>query len=187
MLDIIWASKMSNKAFDEINTEDLDLTNTEFDVPYDEWELRSNRSLVKSGQKVILTKGQIAQVISYVVQGLEDPEICALTKLPRKAVASIRNDVPKTILDEAAVRSEGLMASMVEEHLRQSLAAAVNITKQVYDQDWLKQQSAGELARFYSTLTDKSIQILEASERAKEAEYQRQQFYINAAKSQIED
>lgn len=57
---------------------------------------------------------------------------------------------------------------LIQEHLTSSLKALIKIVKVTDDEDWLKLQRAPELATLFGVVSDKTVRLLAAIERANE-------------------
>ncbi|MDT7543619.1 MAG: hypothetical protein QOE33_3523 [Acidobacteriota bacterium] len=88
-----------------------------------------------------------------------DPDL--LGKLDRERTEL---DLARRELDEKI----NSIPSLVEAHLRASLAGATKIAQQVNDDEWRGKQSAAELRGLYDSLSEIAIRIIAAIERANE-------------------
>lgn len=110
-----------------------------------------------------------AEVIQLWATGHTLDQTIEMTGLTFSTVCRIRNDhlTPEFIeLFNRAKTNE--VSHLIEEGLKANLIATTNIVKVTNDEAWIKSQRAPELATFFGVISDKTVRILAAIERANE-------------------
>lgn len=108
-----------------------------------------------------------AAVIAALLGGLALTEVAATFKLPETTVSQWKSEIPTERFVEVRSKKRETLLSLVEGHLTASLKAATSIAEKCSTNDkWLGEQSASDLAILYGVLSDKSIRLVEAMQRA---------------------
>lgn len=110
-----------------------------------------------------------AAVISALLQGQGVNEVAQAYDLPKSSVSGIKSDLTKGELEQVRTQKKENIADLVENHLRASLTACVNIANITQNVEWVNKQSGDNLAVFYGVLSDKSLRLLEAAQNASRA------------------
>lgn len=113
-----------------------------------------------------------ASVISLWASGATIEETCEKTGLSWTTVYRIRTELDPEFVQLFNKAKTNEVAQLIEEGLKQSLKATINIVNVTEDEAWLKAQRAPELATLYGVVSDKTVRILAAIERANERESQ---------------
>lgn len=151
------------------NNEEKTVDNTEKQVK----KPRKSR-LVKNQKKPRMTnafrEGErlASEVISLWLAGKTVDEISDYTQVSRTAVVRIKNSCPPEILEYMKQRQTSRLSELIELNLEKNLEAMNKIVEVANDEVWLKAQRATELATFFGVISDKTVRVLAAIERANE-------------------
>jgi transposase len=107
-----------------------------------------------------------AAALAALLEGQGVSQVAKVYRLPESTVRDLKKSIDSEKFAEVRAKKEESLASLIENHLRQSLSAAANIANQTTNADWLAKQDAEKLGVFYGILTDKAVRILEAGEAA---------------------
>lgn len=116
-----------------------------------------------------------AAVMAALLAGQGVNEVAREYNLDSGLVSRWKKSIPENELQQVAVQKKEHIGDLVEAHLRASLTACVNIANIANNNDWISKQSGDSLAVFYGVLSDKSIRLLEAGQRAQERARELQQ------------
>lgn len=106
-----------------------------------------------------------AAVIAALLAGQGVNEVARQYKISAATVSRIKKELPNETLQRIETEKKERLVDLVENHLRASLKAAVEIAEQAHDHPWRARQSAENLAVFYGVLTDKSLRLVEVAGR----------------------
>lgn len=109
-----------------------------------------------------------AAVIAALLAGQGVNEVAREYDINPSLVSRWKKTIPEKELQQLAIQKKETIGDLVERHLRASLEACVKVAEQANNADWLSKQSSDSLAVFYGVLSDKSIRLLEAGQRAQE-------------------
>lgn len=109
-----------------------------------------------------------AKIIAALMAGHSPAKVATDFKVDKSTVSRIKSALPSHDLQQVATEKKERLVDLIESHLTESLKAAALIAKQTQDELWRSKQSAENLAIFYGVLSDKSIRLLEAAQRAQE-------------------
>ena len=121
-----------------------------------------------------------ALVVADLLSGLGVMKVASKYNLDPSVVSRIRSSLGAGELQEIASLKRESLATLIENHLRASLKAAMQLAGQCDDETWRNKQNAADMAIFYGVLTDKSIKIVEAAENASLNDIQRDEKVIPA-------
>jgi hypothetical protein len=107
-----------------------------------------------------------AQVIAALLEGQGVTQIAAKYRLAQSTVSGLRKEIPAEKLDEVRSKKRDDLAQLIASNLEAAFAALTNILNITRDPNWLKKQSAAELATMYGVISDKNFRILEAIDNA---------------------
>lgn len=101
-----------------------------------------------------------AAVMAALLEGQSINFVAKEYKVPRGTIASWSRNLPRnhTVSSEKRERIGQLIIDNVEAEFETMIAMQDVFT----DQEWLKKQSASELAVLYGVIKDKAIRVLEA-------------------------
>jgi transposase-like protein len=101
-----------------------------------------------------------AAVMAALLEGQSINYIAKEYKIPRGTIASWSRNLPRNhnVSTEKRERIGALIIDNVEAELKTTVAMQSVFT----DKDWLKKQSASELAVLYGVIKDKTFRVLEA-------------------------
>lgn len=106
-----------------------------------------------------------AQVIAALLAGQGVNEIARAYKLKPYQVSRIKKKLETDgELQQIATKTRANLEDLIEEYLRENLITLAVQAKHFRDPDWLKRQSAEQLAVLHGVSTDKAIRLLEAAE-----------------------
>jgi transposase-like protein len=115
-----------------------------------------------------------ATVIAALLTGQGVNEVAREYNLDRSIVSRWKKGIPEGELQQLATHKKENIGELVENHLRASLIACAKVAEQTNNERWLSRQSGDSLAVFYGVLSDKSIRLLEAAQRAQEKQAEAQ-------------
>lgn len=111
-----------------------------------------------------------AVAIAALLTGETQEEAAKQSGLSQPTVSRLWSDLPEHLKERSlTVRHEEKqfeIQGLVQENLVESLKATTKIAQQAHDADWVKKQDAAQLATFYGVISDKTVRILGALERA---------------------
>lgn len=101
-----------------------------------------------------------ATVMAALLMGQSISHVAAKYKIPRGTVASWSRNLPRnhTVSNEKRERIGSLIIDNVEAEMETTIA----MQDVFQDTEWLKKQSASELAVLYGVIKDKTFRVLEA-------------------------
>lgn len=106
-----------------------------------------------------------AAVISALLAGQGVNDVAATYGLDSGLVSRWKGTIPAKELQQVAVEKKERLVDLIQAHLMASLKGATKCAEQANDDNWLRQQSAENLAVFYGVLSDKSIRLVEVGAR----------------------
>lgn len=108
-----------------------------------------------------------AEAIAALLAGQGVTEVARKYKLPKATVSRLKNKIAPELLEQVETEKTNSIATLIENHLSESLQAAAGLARKVRTNDeWLFRQNAADIGVLYGILTDKAIRILEAAESA---------------------
>jgi hypothetical protein len=111
-----------------------------------------------------------AAIITSIVAGKTINEICAEFGVSDTVVIRIRKDLPEGFIEFFAKAKTNEISTLIEDGLKAQLLALRKIVEVTNDEVWLKGQRAPELATFFGVVSDKTVRVLAAIERANDRE-----------------
>jgi transposase-like protein len=120
-----------------------------------------------SVQRKRISEETKAVVIAALLEGQSVSKVSEDYKVPMSSVSRIRKLVPQNKLEEVAEKKGDRLADLISGYLETSFEAISNILNQTKNADWLKEQSAAELATFFGVTSDKVFRVLEAIDKAR--------------------
>lgn len=115
-----------------------------------------------------------ATVAGLIMQGYSDEDIHSSTNAGWDMINEIRSNLPDELWQQNHewIPPEDIencnIQQLIQRNLELGIKAQINISKLTYDNEWLKKQTAADIATLYSDLSDKSVRLLAAQQRAAE-------------------
>lgn len=109
-----------------------------------------------------------AAVMAALLAGQGVNQVASEYNLDPSIVSRWKKAIPERDLQQLAIVKQETIGDLVEMHLRTSLSACIKIANQTNDELWLSRQRADSLAVLFGVVSDKSIRLLEAGQRAQE-------------------
>ena len=110
------------------------------------------------------------KVISSLLQGFGVNETARATGLAKSTVSKVKRQVPQRLIETGVAKRRELKAERLLDSiagfLQESVEANTKAFQATENKEWLKAQSAKELAIFIGTVSDKIFRVLEAIETA---------------------
>lgn len=107
----------------------------------------------------------VDNIVSDLVTGaLNGKEIAEKYSVSLMFVSSCKSNISRDVLDKMSAERADTISDLILAHMQVSLEAAIRITEQTKDEEWMKAQNAADLTKFYATMTDKVVRMAEAIE-----------------------
>lgn len=119
-------------------------------------------------KKPLISGAKLAKVIHLTYIGQSLHFIADETGLSLSTIHRIRKGIPEEILKQHEIIEQNEIGKLIMEGLKANLEATQRIVEVTKDEVWLKAQRAPELGTFYGIISDKTVRILSAMERAAE-------------------
>ena len=104
-----------------------------------------------------------AAVMSALLTGQSVAEVAAAYEIPAATIKTWRRKLrSENILDEPQKKDE--LGGLLIDYLRENLTTLAAQSRHARDADWLKKQSASELAVLHGVIADKTVRLLAALE-----------------------
>ena len=107
-----------------------------------------------------------AAIIASLLEGQAVTKVADDYKVDKATVSRLKKVLPAEALQQIATKKENEFAALISANLKGSFEAIQNILNQTKDADWLRKQSAAELATLLGVTSDKVFRVLEAIENA---------------------
>ena len=108
-------------------------------------------------------------VIAALLTGQGVNEVARAYKLPKATVSRIKNELTPQVLEQIGTQKRDEIGDMLGSYVRTNLETLKVQSEHFRDKDWLKRQSASEIAVLHGVIADKTIRILEAAQFADSA------------------
>jgi len=105
------------------------------------------------------------EVIAALLAGQGVNEVAKQYSIDKATVSRWKTSLPQQELQQIATEKKERLVDLIQAHLVASLKGATKCAEQANDDNWLRQQSAENLAVFYGVLSDKSIRLVEVGAR----------------------
>jgi transposase-like protein len=119
-----------------------------------------------AGQGKRIPDEKKAVVIAALLEGQSVSKVSEDYKVPASSVSRLRKLIPQDKLEEIGEKKGDRLAELISGYLETSFKAITNVLNQTNNADWLKEQSASELATFIGVASDKIFRVLEAIDKA---------------------
>jgi transposase-like protein len=103
-----------------------------------------------------------ATVMAALLQGQSIGHVAKEYKIPRGTVANWAGQVRNQNYNPVPTEKKERIGSLIIDNLEAELETMIAMQDVFKDKEWLKKQSASELAVLYGVLKDKNIRVLEA-------------------------
>lgn len=103
-----------------------------------------------------------AKVIAEIVGGAGVSDISRRMQLPKQTVSDIKNAIAPEILGQVRTEKQQEMESMIVGYLGANFKALTAICEVSSDANYLKSQSASEIASLHDGLATRAFRLLEA-------------------------
>jgi hypothetical protein len=110
-----------------------------------------------------------AAIMAALMAGQGVTEVSKAFQVAKSTVSRIKSLISQSDLEQLGTKKENDFGELLAGYLRETLITLTAQARVFRDENWLKQQPAGELAVLHGVQTDKAIRLLEAVERANEA------------------
>src|SRR5262245_6413656 len=108
----------------------------------------------------------VAQALALIIAGESVQAVADKLKVPQQTVSEWKAQFPS---DFGAIRTKReVIEDLLGEYLEQTLRANLAQLKVFADDNWIRTQTAGELATLHGVIFDKAVRILDAARRAGE-------------------
>jgi len=111
-----------------------------------------------------------AKVMAALLSGQGVAEVARDYKLDKSIVSRWKSTIPQQELQSLATQKEIDFSSMIADYLAENLKTLKAQSEFFREKDWLKRQPASELAVLHGVVADKTVRLLEAAERAAQAQ-----------------
>jgi len=111
-----------------------------------------------------------AAVIAALLAGQRVGEVAKQFKLAHSTVSRYKKSLPPDKLDEVGRKKEEDFNELIGGYLKETLSTLTVQARFFRNETWLRKQNAAELAVLHGVQADKAFSILEAIERASEAQ-----------------
>jgi len=107
-----------------------------------------------------------AEVMAALLQGQRVTNIADEYDIPQSTVSGWKKKVQQKadmdLDDQAIQKKEAELGGLLMEYLQENVKALRAQAEQFSDEEWLKKQSASEVATLHGVMTDKAVRLLEA-------------------------
>lgn len=103
-----------------------------------------------------------AKVIAELLAGKGVMEVSRTLKLPKQTVSRIRNEMAPETLGQIGTEKAEQMESLIVNYLQSNFKAMKAICDIASDENYLKRQSASEVATLHAELATRAFRLLEA-------------------------
>lgn len=107
-----------------------------------------------------------SQVMGALLQGQGVNEVARVYQIPKACVSRWKKELSAEQLEQLGTQKKDEIGELLTSYLRENLVTLQVQSVHFRDGKWLQKQSASELAVLHGVVTDKTIRLLEASERA---------------------
>lgn len=109
-----------------------------------------------------------AQVITALVSGKTFKEISAEFGISEEWINRVKKKLPQEFIEYFVSAKTNEISNLIEQGLRDQLEGMSNLVAVTRKEHWVEAQRAPEIATLFGVLSDKTIRILAAIERANE-------------------
>lgn len=115
----------------------------------------------------------VAQAMALLIAGASVEEVSTQLDIPNQTISDWRKELPE--VGQGRAKTETI-ADLMTEYLDSCVRANIAQLKVFSDENWVKSQTAGDLAILHGVLFDKAVRVWDAAKRGAE-----QQALLNAA------
>ena len=108
------------------------------------------------------------RAVASLLSGRTITETAKQLDLPTSTVFDIKKKIPSELLEGARAKKRQELSDSIAGFLDEGFRTQRNAWRVTENREWLKGQSAGELATFIGVTSDKMFRILELIEKANE-------------------
>lgn len=110
-----------------------------------------------------------AAILAALMAGQGVTEVSKAFQVSKATVSRLKASLSNENLKLLETKKQNDFGELLAEYLRETLVTLTAQARVFRDENWLKQQPAGELAVLHGVQTDKAIRLLEAIERANDS------------------
>lgn len=114
----------------------------------------------------------VAQALALLVLGSSVAEVSEKLQIPSRTISEWKALLPEQVA-EGRPKKE-LIEDLFGQYLEKSLLAILAQLDVISDPNWIRSQTAGELATLHGVVFDKSVRVFDAARRGAELREQRQ-------------